>query len=62
MPAFGGKHVMAFAVPVKAGFAKTSAGSNHRLISRRNADLVERNQMLGGERANTPASRLEIVD
>ena len=34
MSAFGGEHVMSFAVPVKPGFAKAGAGGNDCLITR----------------------------
>src|SRR5262249_22451266 len=62
VPALGGEHVMTLAVPVQSALAQSRAGGDQRLISRDAGSLVQSNNILGGESANAPSRRFEVVD
>src|SRR3954463_13847386 len=62
MPSFGCEHVLPFTIPVEAGLAQARTGCNHRLITRRNTDLIQRYKVLRCQGSHAPARCFKIVD
>ena len=62
MSALTGKDLMLAAVPEQSRFSQAGSRRDHRLITNRLRDSMERNQILRAERPNAPRARLQIVD
>src|SRR5436190_9596792 len=60
--AFRGEHMMTCSIPIKASLAKAGSGGDYGLVPAGFGDVVQRNYVAGGERANAPASGFKVVD
>jgi len=63
MAAFAGKHMIALAVPVKAGFPEARTGGDHGLIpGGLSLNLIKVDQVVAAQRGNAPGVGFEVID